>query len=81
MGGRTERIVNKYNKCHEKPLPPITPHILRHTYASNMANGGMNSSILKSLMGHSKVQVTLDVYTHSNTEDIVKEMQRINLIG
>lgn len=29
-----KELVVKYNKLHDEPLPPITPHILRHTIHS-----------------------------------------------
>ncbi len=30
-------IVKKYNKYHDEPLPKITPHILRHTFCTRLA--------------------------------------------
>ena len=71
---RTRRILAKYNKLHDEPLPNITPHIFRHTFCSNMANAGMNVNYLKYLMGHSKVTTTLDVYTHSDYEEAARQM-------
>ena len=36
-------LVKKYNKCHEEALPKVmTPHTLRHTFCTNLANAGMN---------------------------------------
>ena len=32
----------KYNKSHEDSLPKITPHILRHTFCTRLANRNMN---------------------------------------
>lgn len=74
MERRTRRILAKYNKLHDKPLPNITPHIFRHTFCSNMANAGMNVNYLKYIMGHSKVTTTLDVYTHSDYEEAARQM-------
>ena len=36
-----------------------TPHTLRHTFATLLLNGGMDLYVLKSLMGHKKVDQTL----------------------
>ena len=74
MERRTRRILAKYNKLHDQPLPNITPHIFRHTFCSNMANAGMNVNYLKYIMGHSKVTTTLDVYTHSDYEEAARQM-------
>ena len=39
-----------------KPLPRVTPHVLRHTFYPNMANTGMDVKSLEYLMGHSDVE-------------------------
>jgi Site-specific recombinase XerD len=72
------RIVKQYNlKGEEIKLPIITPHILRHTFCTRMASKGINPKALQYLMGHAKIDITLNVYTHFEYEDVVKEMERI----
>ena len=63
-----KRMVDKYNATHDVPLPPITLHVLRHTFCTEMANAGMNVKSLQYLMGHSDVNITLNIYTHSSSE-------------
>lgn len=48
----------------EKPLPHITPHVCRHTFCTNMAGAGMDPKVLQYIMGHSEIEVTMNVYTH-----------------
>lgn len=72
-----KRAWNKYNATHEMPLPPVTPHVLRHTFCTNMANAGMDIKSLQYLMGHSDVSGTLNVYTHANYEKAEQEMRQI----
>ena len=67
----------KYNREHLLQLPPITPHVCRHTYCTNMANSGMNPKTLQYLMGHSDVSVTLNIYTHTGYDDAKKELARL----
>lgn len=67
----------KYNKTNKVPIPKITPHVCRHTYASNMSKSGMNPKILQTLMGHSNIGVTLNIYTHVNLEDVQNEVRKI----
>lgn len=71
------RIVNKYNKCHDKKLPHITPHMLRHTFCTRLANRNMNPINLQALMGHSNVSLTLNLYAHSSIEGIQAELERL----
>ena len=53
-------------------MPPITPHVCRHTFCSNMAKSGMNLKTLQYLMGHSDIAMTFNVYTHVGFEDAEK---------
>ena len=70
--------VNKYNKSHpDTPLPHITPHMLRHTFCTNLATKGMNVKNLQYLMGHADVSVTLEVYTHTSYDMAEQQMKNI----
>ena len=56
----------KYVKKHGNTLPSVTPHVLRHTFCTNMQQAGIDIKSLQYLMGHSNASVTLDVYTHTD---------------
>ena len=43
---------------------PVTPHILRHTCATNLLEAGMDIKEIQYFLGHSSVDTTLGVYTH-----------------
>ena len=60
------RLVEKYNQNHGEALPVVTtPHTLRHTFCTNMANAGMNPKALQYLMGHANITMTLNYYAHA----------------
>lgn len=61
------RIVSKYNATHSDKLK-VTPHILRHTFCTNMVQAGMSPNALQYIMGHSDVALTLGTYTHFDFE-------------
>jgi len=69
--------VRRYNDAHKKKLPHITPHVLRHTFCTNMSAAGMNIKILQYVMGHADSSTTLDVYTHARLEDVQSEFRRV----
>ena len=71
-----KRIVDRYNDAHEDKLPSITPHILRHTFCTEMANSGIDLKSLQYLMGHSDAGVTLNVYTHASYEAAENAMRK-----
>ena len=71
-----KRIVDRYNDTHEDQLPSITPHVLRHTFCTEMASSGIDLKSLQYLMGHSDVVVTLNVYTHASYETAQAAMKK-----
>lgn len=48
----------------ETGVPAITPHGTRHTAATLLLRAGVNPKIVSEMLGHSSVQITLDIYSH-----------------
>lgn len=69
--------MKKYNKNHEKPLPKITPHVLRYTFCTRLAQKKMNPKNLQYIMGHSSITITLDLYVHASEDGANKEMRSL----
>ena len=67
----------RFEKAYGKPVPRITPHVLRHTFCTNVQQAGLDVKSLQYLMGHSNASVTLDVYTHSNYDSVEKAFEQI----
>lgn len=44
--------------------PSVTPHQLRHAFATMCFEAGVTPKDAQELLGHSKIDVTLDTYTH-----------------
>ncbi len=49
----------------------ISPHTLRHTFATDMLNAGADLMTVKELLGHSTIDTT-GIYTHVSNEQIKK---------
>ena len=45
-------------------LPRIRYHDLRHTHATHMLKAGVHPKIASERLGHSKIGITLDLYSH-----------------
>ena len=70
-------MVKKYNKHHKKKLPKISPHILRHTFCTNMANKNMPPKALQYIMGHKDITTTLGYYAHGSAESAKIAMESL----
>lgn len=70
-------LLKKYNKQHNAKLEKVTPHTLRHTFCTNLANAGMNPKALQYIMGHSNITMTLNYYAHATFASAKAEMERL----
>lgn len=60
------RVVKKYLSMLTT-LEKRSPHVLRHTFASQLLNNGADLMAIKDLLGHTSLAAT-QVYTHLNIE-------------
>ncbi len=73
---------NKPNKIlitilNKSGIEPIKFHALRHTYATRLFEADVPPKIVQSLLGHSDISITMDIYTHV-MED--KKVDKLNSI-
>ena len=74
--GEIDRIIKRIRAAgHE--FERITPHIFRHTFATRAIEAGMPPQVLKTILGHSSLSMTMDLYSHVMPDTKANEMEKI----
>lgn len=58
-------------------FPRITSHVFRHTFATRAIEAGMQPQVLKTILGHSSLAMTMDLYSHVLPDTKAEEMEKI----
>ena len=81
-------IVNEYN-CEEdlnavregrEPvyLPNFSCHVIRHTFCSRLCENETNLKVIQTVMGHTDIKVTMDIYAEVNEKYVQDHIGQIN---
>lgn len=84
---RLAAVTNKMNRleaCEAKKenrtpytFETITPHTLRHSFATRAFENGLAPKTVQELLGHSNMNITMDLYTHVTHETKKQEMKKM----
>ncbi|MDR0625170.1 MAG: tyrosine recombinase [Holosporales bacterium] len=53
----------------------LSPHVMRHAFATHLLNGGANLLVIKKLLGHADVATT-QIYTHIQTKRLAELIKK-----
>ena len=53
---------------------PVTPHVLRHTFAVNCVQRGLSTASLKKILGHDRLETT-EIYLNISPDDALQEFR------
>jgi len=67
--------------CDRLGIPRISPHKLRHYFATYALRGGAKLEVVSKILGHSSVAITADVYRTVKQDEIKAEHQRFGPLG
>lgn len=59
-------------------IKEFRPHAFRHTFATRAIENGMNPKTLQKILGHSTLQMTMDLYCHVTDDTLFEEMKKMD---
>ena len=75
-----KRFASCWKKYQEAvSIPGLTPHMLRHGYATMLEKAGVSKFDAQHLLGHANYSTTADVYTHFTQDAYTEAMKKIQI--
>ena len=75
----------KENAAKEDRKPIIMEHInlhaCRHSFATRCLEAGIAPKIVQTWLGHSSIEITLDLYSHVNQDVSFENMRRLEAVS
>jgi len=75
-----EKIVRQYAIRSGIAKRKISPHKLRHTFATLLHHGGVDILEIQSLLGHASITST-QIYTHTSSEKLAGAVNKLDSLG
>lgn len=66
-----------FKLCEKAGIPKFSMHVLRYTFATRCIEAGMIPKTLQTILGHSNIGITMNLYAHTTDEQKHKEIDRI----
>ncbi|MEO5971318.1 MAG: tyrosine-type recombinase/integrase [Bdellovibrionia bacterium] len=66
-------VVKVFRRLSNKVGTKVTPHMFRHTHATELLKAGMRAEVARKRLGHKDVQTTLNTYEHLSFDDTQAE--------
>lgn len=73
---RYQSVQALFNRLSKQSGVHVTPHLFRHTHATELIQAGWEDSAIQKRLGHASVQTTVDLYAHLSDEDLKTAIQK-----
>ena len=69
-------VVDLFRRLSRKAGLHATPHMFRHTHATDLLRAGWDAAYVQRRLGHAQVQTTINTYAHLTGEDMSEMFER-----
>ena len=66
-----------FKLCDKAGIQRFSMHVLRHTFATRCIEAGMKPKTLQTILGHSNIGITMNLYVHNTEEQKHKEIDLV----
>lgn len=73
-----DHFTAQYDAYRKASGVTVTPHQIRHGYASALLESGIEPKIAQELLGHAQLSTTMDIYTHVGADLIKDAAKKMN---
>ncbi len=63
-------VIDLFRKLSRKTGIRATPHMFRHTHATELLRAGWDAAYVQRRLGHAQIQTTVNIYEHLSTGDM-----------
>lgn len=69
-------VIDLFRRLSAKAGFHATPHMFRHTHATDLLRAGWDASYVQRRLGHTQIQTTINTYAHLSTSDMGRVFAR-----
>jgi integrase/recombinase XerD len=73
---RYATAIDLFRKLCKKTGLRATPHMFRHTHATDLLRAGWDAAYVQRRLGHAQIQTTINTYAHLSIEDMGEMFER-----
>ena len=66
-----------FKQCDKIGIPRFSMHVLRYAFATRCIEGGMKPKTLQTILGHSNIGITMNLYVYTTEDEKRKEIEMI----
>ena len=78
LSSQSARLIVKDNAKRAKISRPITPHMYRHSTATQLLEAGVDIRYVQQLLGHESIQTT-EIYTHVENNSLKERIMKADI--